>query len=196
MRGVYAVLLRHQSTQWLCCTIIHKVHCSRIPLLSLPQHRPTQGRPESPHAPVTWRFPQLSATAEPRRTLVQPDTVTGQHKFGTFKYHQMTPLVSCLFGRRDSVKCEAARRAVAIARRRRDEAKVRALQQLQDGRSTARRPPLGSFTWAHLQQVRANVQRWEARCTRAEIVLAECLETRKRHQDDCVRAPQHVSRPL
>ncbi len=72
--------------------------------------------------------------------------------------------------------CDAARLALVIARRGRDDAKLRELQELQDARNTEGNVLLGSSGSARLTQAHTDVERWNTRCDDAEVALAECLE--------------------
>ncbi len=78
--------------------------------------------------------------------------------------------------------CEAARLALIIARRGRDDAKLRELQELQDARNKRGINLLGSSDSVSLVQAQTDVELWNARCDDAEIALAECLEKRQMKQ--------------
>ncbi len=77
------------------------------------------------------------------------------------------------------MNCEAARRALVIARRGRDDAKVRELQELHDARNVAEHIPRCSYSSVLLEQAQADVELWESRLINAEKALAECLEKRE-----------------
>ncbi len=74
------------------------------------------------------------------------------------------------------MNCDAARLALVIARRGRDDAKLRELQELQDARNKRGNALLCSSGSVSLAQVQTDVEWWKARCEDAEIALAECLE--------------------
>ncbi len=78
--------------------------------------------------------------------------------------------------------CETARLALVTARRGRDEARLRELEGSYNIRDMTETLLLDTTSWAHAHQLRADVRRWEARCTAAEIALAECLEKRRTAQ--------------